>query len=198
VAVGQVSPCGTGQVLNSGASITSGTPTYYSASYVSAANVGVNVTGSSVAGSANVTMQAGTAICLGVGFRAAATGSGGGFTALIGATPPSGEFAVPTATLASASVGTAYSQPLTAVGGTPAYTWTLTGGTLSASGLSLTSGGIVTGTPTSTGTFSLNVYATDVTGAATAVQTFNVTVSASAIPPSASMAGRAPGRHLPR
>jgi hypothetical protein len=146
-AAGQVAPCGSGPQLNSGDSITTGTPMYYSGAYVSAANVGVNVTGSSIGGNANVTMQAGNAICLGPGFRAAATSSGGGFTALIGATPPAGAFLVTGATLAPATIGIGYSQTLTASGGVSPYAWTLQSGTLSSSGLSLTSSGTITGLP---------------------------------------------------
>jgi hypothetical protein len=55
---------------------------------------------------------------------------------------------ITTTLLASGQVGTAYSQTLTATGGTTPYTWTLTSGTLP-SGLTLNSStGLISGTPT--------------------------------------------------
>ena len=64
------------------------------------------------------------------------------------------------ATLASGIFGTTYSQTLQATGGTPAYTWTLTSGALPA-GLSLSTTGIISGTPTASGAFTLGVTVTD-------------------------------------
>ena len=52
--------------------------------------------------------------------------------------------------LTNGVVGTAYSQTLSATGGTPPYTWTLTSGILPA-GLSLSSSGVIAGTPTTAG-----------------------------------------------
>lgn len=65
--------------------------------------------------------------------------------------------------LPNGKVGMAYSQTLTATGGTPPYTWTISSGTLPA-GLSLTAG-VISGTPT--------------TAASTTSPTFRVTDSAS-------------------
>jgi hypothetical protein len=62
--------------------------------------------------------------------------------------------------LTSGQVGAAYTAQLQATGGTPAYRWSLTSGALPA-GLSLTSTGAVSGTPTSAGTSSFVVAATD-------------------------------------
>ena len=58
--------------------------------------------------------------------------------------------AVTTTTLPNGTEGTAYSATLTASGGTNSgYTWAVTGGTgLSAVGLTLSSGGVISGTPT--------------------------------------------------
>lgn len=64
-------------------------------------------------------------------------------------------------TLPSAAVGAAYSQSLTAVGGTAPYTWAITAGSLPA-GLSLNAAtGAITGTPTGSGTFNFTVQVTD-------------------------------------
>jgi Subtilase family/Putative Ig domain len=54
---------------------------------------------------------------------------------------------ITTTSLASGQVGTAYSATLAATGGVAPYTWSVTGGTLPA-GLTLSSGGAITGTPT--------------------------------------------------
>jgi hypothetical protein len=66
-------------------------------------------------------------------------------------------------TLPPATVGASYSQALTASGGTAPYTYALTAGALPA-GLSLSSGGALSGTPTTAGSSSFTVTATDSTG----------------------------------
>jgi len=53
-----------------------------------------------------------------------------------------------------------YSQTLAATGGTAPYTWSLSGGSLPA-GLSLTSAGVISGTPTATGTAAFTVKVLD-------------------------------------
>ena len=58
-----------------------------------------------------------------------------------------GPLSVSTSSLPSGQVGMAYSETLAASGGATPYAWTLTGGTLPA-GLSLSSDGSITGTPT--------------------------------------------------
>lgn len=57
-------------------------------------------------------------------------------------------------------VGFVYSQTLGASGGTAPYTWTVTGGTICA-GLTLSSGGVVSGTPTTVQICSFMATATD-------------------------------------
>ena len=64
------------------------------------------------------------------------------------------------ATLATATRGAAYSQAFSAEGGVGTYTYAVTAGRLPA-GLTLSSAGVLSGTPTATGTFSLTVTATD-------------------------------------
>jgi hypothetical protein len=94
------------------------------------------------------------------------------------------------ATLPAATVGTAYSQTLTATGGTAPYTWSLvssststgisTGGTLPP-GLTLNaSSGAITGTPTTAGTYAFTIQATDSTQA-TGQQAYSVVVSVVAL-----------------
>jgi len=84
--------------------------------------------------------------------------------------------AVTTTSLPGATTGTAYSALLAAAGGTTPYTWALASGTLPA-GLSLSSGGSLTGTPTATGTSTFTVRVTD-TGGQIATATLSVTVLA--------------------
>ena len=68
---------------------------------------------------------------------------------------------IPSFTLPPGVAGTSYSQSLIAVGGVAPYTWTLTSGTLPG-GVSLTSSpGIISGTPTSVGTFDLTFKVSD-------------------------------------
>ncbi len=67
------------------------------------------------------------------------------------------------ATIPNATVATAYSQTLTASGGTAPYGFAVTAGALPA-GLTLSSGGILSGTSTAGGTFNFTVTATDSSG----------------------------------
>lgn len=67
------------------------------------------------------------------------------------------------ATLSAAAAGTAYSQALTASGGQGPYTFTVTAGVPPA-GISLLPNGVLSGTPTATGSFSFTVRASDPTG----------------------------------
>ena len=71
---------------------------------------------------------------------------------------------ITTTTLAGGTVGTPYSQTLTATGDTP-ITWTLDNGTLP-TGLDI-SGNTITGTPTVANTFNFKVKATNATGSVT-------------------------------
>jgi hypothetical protein len=85
-----------------------------------------------------------------------------------------------TATALSATSGVAFSQTLTATGGTAPYTWSIASGTLPA-GLQL-SNGVISGTPTAAGTSSVTLQVTDSQqNKATAV--ISITVSLPAPPP---------------
>jgi hypothetical protein len=69
--------------------------------------------------------------------------------------------AITSSSLASATVGTAYTQTLQASGGTPAYTWSISSGSLP-SGLTLAgTTGVISGTPTSNGTSSFTATVSD-------------------------------------
>ena len=76
-------------------------------------------------------------------------------TAEVTATPPVTPVIVTASPLATGAAGTSYNVSLEAVGGTSPYTWTLSSGTLPA-GLSLSSAGILSGTPTVAGTNTSN------------------------------------------
>jgi len=86
-------------------------------------------------------------------------------------------------TLPAATVGSAYSQTISASGGTAPYSFAITAGSLPA-GLSLASNGSLTGTPTAGGTFNFTVTATDSstgTGPYTGSRAYSLTVNAPTI-----------------
>ena len=84
----------------------------------------------------------------------------------IAPTPPTGtKPTVTTSTLPSGKVRTAYSQTLTVTGDVP-ITWSLAGGRLP-TGLTLSDTGLISGTPTTSGTYSFTVKAENGVGYAT-------------------------------
>jgi uncharacterized membrane protein len=82
---------------------------------------------------------------------------------------------ITTATLPNGTVGTAYSQTLTAAGVSGTLTWSISTGTLPG-GITLSSAGSLSGTPSAPGTFTFTVSVTG--GGQTATQTFTITVTA--------------------
>lgn len=95
--------------------------------------------------------------------------------------------AVATVSLPNAQVGAAYSQTLTAAGGVPPYTWSVSSGTIVASqlpaGLTLSSSGVLSGTPLAAGSSSFTVRVADSAGRE-AFQFYTLVVAiASATPP---------------
>ena len=68
-------------------------------------------------------------------------------------------------TLPAPTVGVAYSQAITASGGTAAYSYAVTAGSVPA-GLTLAANGTLSGTPTTAGAYSFTVTATDSSGGA--------------------------------
>ncbi len=69
--------------------------------------------------------------------------------------------AITTTSLTSGNVGMTFSQTLTATGGTAPLAWKSTS---NVSGLTLTAGGVLSGTPTTVGTTSYNLTVTDANG----------------------------------
>jgi Putative Ig domain len=79
-------------------------------------------------------------------------------TASVTITPP--PLSLTTTSLSGATSGVAYSNPLTASGGTAPYSWTLTSGTLPA-GIAVQSAGSLSGTTSQAGQFTFTVQASD-------------------------------------
>jgi alpha-tubulin suppressor-like RCC1 family protein len=84
---------------------------------------------------------------------------------------------VSTSSLAGGKVNTSYSQTLAASGGKTAYVWNISSGTLPA-GLTLSSAGDISGTPTTAGTVTFTVKVTDANGK-TATKSLSIAVTAS-------------------
>jgi hypothetical protein len=82
------------------------------------------------------------------------------YTVNILAAAPCPVIALTPSTLPNGVIGTAYNQALTASGGTVPYIFSLTSGTLPP-GITLSSAGVLSGTPTSAGTSSVVIRATD-------------------------------------
>src|SRR5262249_22155489 len=82
------------------------------------------------------------------------------YTLVIGNCPA---ITITPSTLPSGTVGTAYNQTLTATGGTPNYSFSLSAGALPA-GLTLSATGMLAGTPGAAGSFNFTVRATDQNG----------------------------------
>src|SRR6202046_1328623 len=83
-----------------------------------------------------------------------------------------------TSPLPPGTVNSAYSQQFTASGGTGNITWTVTSGSTLPAGLSLSSSGLLSGTPTAGGTFTFGITATDsATPPAVVTSTFTLVIS---------------------
>ena len=83
-----------------------------------------------------------------------------------------------TTSLPNGSVGTAYSQTLSAYGGLPPYTWTSSG--TPPAGLTLSSAGVLSGNPTTAGTSTFSVTVTDSTTPAATTDTVTLTMQVTA------------------
>ncbi len=106
------------------------------------------------------------------------TATGGGVTsapATVSLTVTAPTLTLTPTKLASATANTAHSQTLNASGGTGPYSFRVTSGALP-TGFTLSSGGILSGTPTVPGTFNLTVEATDSLGA-TGTQSYSLSVA---------------------
>jgi len=114
----------------------------------------------------------------------AAAGVNGAVIVPLTLTPPASTFRDPviisTTGLADGTVGAAYSQTLTATGGTAPYTWAVTAGTLPA-GLNLSAAGVISGPPTAAGSSTFTVGVTDSAAtAATATKALTLNINAAA------------------
>jgi hypothetical protein len=67
---------------------------------------------------------------------------------------------ITTTSLPAGTAAASYSAMLAATGGTTPYTWSLSSGTLPA-GLTLSAAGVISGTPTTPGTYTITVKVTD-------------------------------------
>jgi hypothetical protein len=85
---------------------------------------------------------------------------------------------ITTTSLPSAQVAVPYSTALAAIDGVAPYKWTITSGVLPA-GLTLASGGTVSGTPTTSGTFSFTAHVTDSSSSPTSASA-NLSIATSA------------------
>ena len=98
--------------------------------------------------------------------------------------------AVAPATLPNGRQNVAYSRTITATGGTAPYTYAVIAGAMPA-GLTLSTGGALTGTPTVNGSFSFTVRATDAQGySGTRTYTLVIAVPAIAVAPTTLPSGR--------
>ncbi len=82
-------------------------------------------------------------------------------------------------TLPAALVGTSYSTTLQALGGKPPLAWTLAPGSTLPTGLTLSTGGVISGTPSASGSFTFTVKVSDSTPGTpqTATQPFSLSVN---------------------
>jgi uncharacterized membrane protein len=87
-----------------------------------------------------------------------------------------GPLSVVTSSLAGGTVASAYSQTLSATGGTPPYSWSLASGALPP-GLTLTPVGIIAGLPLTAGTFNFTVQVAD-SASGTAQKALSIAVTA--------------------
>ena len=95
-------------------------------------------------------------------------------TETITVNPP---LSITTTSLTAGAIGVPYSGSLAASGGVPPYTWAITSGTLPA-GLTLSSSGLISGTPTNQETQSFTVQVSDSqTTPATATATLSLTIN---------------------
>ena len=81
--------------------------------------------------------------------------------------------------LPAGTIGAAYSQTLTASGGTPPYSWSVTSGTLPA-GLTLSAAGLLSGTPTAATTVTFDIQVSD-SGSQKISKSLSITINAAPV-----------------
>ena len=143
-----------GEAYSRGVAATGGTAPYTHAVTAGSPPAGLSLASNGLVSGTPTTAQTST-------FTATVTDSVGAtasrnFTITIDSAGPS----ITTTTLPNGTLATAYSQALGATDGTPPYTWTVFSGALPG-GLTLSSGGHVSGTPTASGTFNFAVQIQD-------------------------------------
>ena len=107
-------------------------------------------------------------------FTATVTDSAGATASRLFTLIVSGGLAITSTTLPGGTTGTAYSQTLTASGGTPPYAFSKSAGALPP-GITL-SGATLSGTPTTAGSYTFTVEVTD-SASATATQQFTIAIT---------------------
>ena len=84
--------------------------------------------------------------------------------------------------LPTGPVGVPYSEQFAATGGTAPYQWSLATGSVLPAGLTMSSSGLLSGTPTAAATSTFSLSVTDsATPAATVTQSFSLTISSAAM-----------------
>jgi len=142
---------------------------------------GANIAGAT---SASYTTSAATSADNGSTFQVKIRNSAGQVTSTAATLRVTSTLAVTTTTLPGGTVGKSYLTSLQASSGTKPYTWSLSAGTLP-TGLSLVSStGVISGKPTSTGIHNLTVKVTDATSSKpqTATKSLSITIAAVVTP----------------
>ena len=135
----------------------------------------------------NVVAQAGVTLGVGASLTGRAlatvgpvtlsgTNTVGGCSSAVAPPPVCPSISIAPLTSPSGLLGVAYSQQITASGGTAPYTFSVTSGTLPA-GITLTAAGVMAGTPTATGASTFTVRATDASGCFSSIS-YTLTIAA--------------------
>jgi hypothetical protein len=116
-------------------------------------------------------------------FEVKDTNNNTAMTGSLSITISASSLAVTTASLPGGTVGTAYSVTLAATGGTSPYRWAQTSGGALPPGIStLTSGGVIAGTPTTVGTYGPYVFTvTDAKSTTASSVSLSITIAASTV-----------------
>jgi len=109
-------------------------------------------------------------------FSPRVTGADGGSSTQLFAITVQAPPTITTSSLPAGQVSVAYSATLQATGGSPPYTWSIASGSLPP-GLSLSTAGVLSGTPTTQGSFTFTVRATGTNGLAS-TRTYTLSIQA--------------------
>ena len=142
---------------------------------------GISFFGTVIAATGFVTVGAGANVTGRVVAATAVTMAGTGGNTIGGCSCPTITL-LPAPPLPQGTENVVYNQTITASGGTGSYTFSVTAGALP-TGISLTGGGLISGTPTTAGTFNFTVTATDTTTGCTGLQAYTIVINAAACPP---------------